>query len=306
MPSTELPKVIVEGKTIELTQENVKNYLGKVVTNFKQDYEGQEETVHIENEDYQVSKKYRLYYVDFENKYGDGEGTIYLKADCTNHNYRLQLDETDAEGNKGIRIKQLNPELYKDKEGNEKASPAVTNPNMQAVTWLLNENNWSSLKNGVTIKTEDINYIVGTPSLEMMMDSYNTKYANVIEDVDKPDYTDITPGGEDRRKLFYQYNNSTNGYQVGPCANDKKEYGDSTSDNSVWTDPNIDTLYYPGKIDDSGNRYWLASPSSYLADCMFGVRYSQGGSIFCDYYYYFNNAFCPLVSLKSTVKLELK
>ncbi len=292
-----IENTVIVGETVTLTEENVKQYLGKEVINFKED-DGNTETV--EGINVEVSKKYRLYYVDFENKYGDGKGTIYLKAECTSNNYALQLDETSADS-PGIRIKQLNPGLYKDEEGNNKNPPDSTYENMQAVTWLLNEKRWESLKSssGAKIPTEDINYIVGAPSLEMMMDSYNTKYADELKGKESPDFTDITEG--DRRKLFYKYNEGGYGYQVGPCAGNKTEYWNYTSYNSVWTDPNIDTMYYPGEY----NYYWLASPSAYNSGGVMYVYYGYGGCVYTNAY---NNniAFCPLVSLKSTAKLELK
>ncbi len=260
----------VNGEEVELTKENVKDYLGSVVGNFKNTV-GTTESVEIagdtETTSYNVSTTYRLYYVDFDNKYGDGAGTIYLKADCPSYSgnsYALKLDTTGADekgtdGTTKVKIKQLNPSLYMDKDKNKLTAPSKDNNNMQAVTWLLNTEKWAHLKN--TVKEEvqgEINYIVGAPSLEMMMDSYNTHY-NLTGDAPEPGAVEST--GDTRKKLFYKYegtsSTNTTGYKVGPGSSE--DYSTLTANYTVKSDPDIDTMYYPG----SGNYYWLASPSAY-------------------------------------------
>ena len=193
-------EITVGGKKVKLTESNVKDYLGKVVTNYKG-----ATSVTIGSGTYTVSSQYRLYYVDFDNKYGDGTGTIYLKADCTSNTYALH-DDTTAATESNIKIKNLNPELYKS------GVTAPTATNMKNVTWLTNTNNWSNLKD--TSMESNINYVVGAPSLEMMMDSYNTHYG-LTGDI--PDCSAITAG--ERRKLFYKYTTGAYGYQVGPGNN---------------------------------------------------------------------------------------
>lgn len=284
IPNKSGPQVIIGGEKVTLTEANVAQYLGKKVTN----YTGQA-SVTIGSTTYTVSPEYRLYYVDFANKYNDGAGTIYLKAECTSNNYTLPLTDTSSADAENIKIKNLNPSLY----ATGVTSPAASNDNMKAVTWLTNTRNWSSLAD--TSMSSNINYIVGSPSLEMMMDSYNTHY-NLTGDT--PDYTAITAG--ERRKLFYRYQTNSYGYQVGPCADNSAEYGNYTSDNSVYTDSAIDSMYYPG----SSKYYWLASPSADDSDSVMSVGYSYGGYVSnynCNYDY----ALCPLVSLKSSVQLEL-
>lgn len=274
--------VLVGTEKITLTKDNVGNYLGKVVIN----YTGAT-SVTIDEKAYTVSSKYRLYYVDFDNKYGDGAGTIYLKADCTSNNYFLQLDTTAATET-NIKIKNLNPELYK----SGVTPPTATNGNMKAVTWLTNTNNWTNLKD--TSMSSSINYIVGTPSLEMMMDSYNTHYGLRG---DTPKTSTITAGT--RTKLFYQYTTSTNGYKVGP--GEHVGFALWTSLNSVYTDTAIDSMYYPG----TNKGYWLASPSTGGAWDLLCVKSGNGGYI--DNWDRGNTlALCPLVSLQSSVNLTLE
>ena len=63
--------ITVDGQPVKLTKDNFGEYLG-----MKVDYHPQ--TPHS---DYGTSQTYRIFYVDYDNKYGDGAGTIYLKAD---------------------------------------------------------------------------------------------------------------------------------------------------------------------------------------------------------------------------------
>ena len=180
---------------------------------------------------------------------------MYLKADCTNKNYALGQDTT-ASTEDNIKIKALNPSLY-NKDG--VTSPVASNPNMKAVTWLLNTSNWNSLKTGAGL-ADKVNYVVGAPSVEMMFDSYNTKYGLTGETPD----TSALSASTDRVKLFYQYpttiDSNNYGYAVGPCkdSSNEKKYYYYTSDYSVKTDATIDSMYYPG----DNQYYWLASPSA--------------------------------------------
>ena len=277
----------VEGKTVTITKDNVATYLGKVVTN----YVPTATTVAVGTNTYTVSNNYRLYYVDFDGKYGEKNG-VYLKADCTNKNYSLPITDTTASTADNVKIKALNPSLYKDGA----TSPTASQENMKAVTFLTNTNNWNSLKTGASI-ADKVNYVVGAPSVEMMMDSYNTKYGLKDKAINIEELTADT----ERAKLVYQYTSGDVGYKVGPCHDNGTEYDYYTSDYSVKTDATIDSMYYPG----NSQYYWLASPSAGGTSFVLLVGYDRGGIVASDYC---NDdyAFCPLVSLKSTVSLELQ
>ena len=277
----------VEGKTVTITKDNVGTYLGKVVTN----YVPTKNSVTIGSTVYEVSTQYRLYYVDFDGKYGEKNG-VYLKADCTNKNYALPITDTTASTADNVKIKALNPSLYKDGA----TSPTASQENMKAVTFLTNTNNWNSLKTGASI-ADKVNYVVGAPSVEMMMDSYNTKYGLKDKAINIEELTADT----ERAKLVYQYTSEDNGYKVGPCHDKGTEYDYYTSDYSVKTDATIDSMYYPG----NSQYYWLASPSAGDAASVLTVSYCYGGYV--GYSGYGGGlAFCPLVSLKSTVSLQLQ
>ena len=283
----------VGGKTVTITKDNVATYLGRVVTNYKPTAT----TVAVGTNTYTVSNNYRLYYVDFDGKYGEKNG-VFLKADCTSNRYVLPVTDTTASTADNVKIKALNPSLYKDGV----TSPVASQGNMKAVTWLLNTSNWNSLKTGASL-ADKVNYVVGAPSVEMMFDSYNTKYGLTNGKM----ITDTLTASTDRVKLFYQYpttvNSNNYGYEVGPSniSSAKNGYNYSTSDYSVKTDSKVDSMYYPG----DNQCYWLASPSVDGTDYVLCVGYHGGGRVGRIYYenYY---AFCPLVSLKSTVSLQLQ
>ena len=279
----------VEGKTVTITKDNVADYLGRVVTN----YVPTATTVTVGTNTYTVSNNYRLYYIDFEKKYNKDEVSVFLKADCTSNNYSLGQDTTASTAD-NVKIKALNPSLYKIGV----TSPTASQENMKAVTWLLNTNNWNSLKTGASL-ADKVNYVVGAPSVEMMFDSYNTKYG--IKD--KTINTGTLTADTERAKLVYQYTSGDVGYKVGPCHDNGTEYDYYTSDYSVKTDSAIDSMYYPG----DHQYYWLASPSAYGDDIVLFVYYYNGGYVSSDdpgnaYL----GALCPLVSLQSSVSLELQ
>lgn len=308
------PKVkLADGSKVILTKENVKNYLGKVIANYKTSTESDSTetimagTVGTGKKTCTVSKTYRLYYVDFDNKYGDGEGTIYIKADYTSNFISLPLSDKTKNTAETVKIKQLNPELYKNKKENEITiqPPSSSYDNMKAVTWLTNTVNWEELKtsgNSTEIGSS-INYIVGSPSLEMMMDSYNTKYEPESGWEETPDSSPIVVGT--RKKLFYQYpyNGDSNlynlyGYGIGPCSNGSNGYGDHTSLYSVQSDDEIDPMYLPTTF----AMYWISSPSCGNYGNVFVI--DEAGMI-SGTNYGTECSVCPLVSLKPNTILEL-
>ena len=291
--ATEGITATVDGKTVTITKDNVATYLGRVVSNYKPTTN----TVTVGAKTYTVSNNYRLYYIDFEKKYNKDEVSVFLKADCTSNTASLGQDTTSADAD-NVKIKALNPSLYKDGV----TSPVASQENMKAVTWLLNTSNWNSLKTGASL-ADKVNYVVGAPSVEMMFDSYNTKYGLTGETPD----TSTLSASTDRVKLFYQYpttiDSDNYGYAVGPCkdSSNEKKYYYYTSDYSVKTDSKVDSMYYPG----DNQYYWLASPSACDAYLVLFVYCDGGGRVYFNNYGG-NHALCPLVSLKSTVSLQLQ
>ena len=112
--------------------------------------------------DHPVSTTYRLFYIDFDNKYGDGEGTIYLKADVAAGNKPAVQCQTGDNG----KIWQLSPKMR------DKISNVLNNSGFRSAVWLLDPNNWNNLK--VNSLGDNVNYVVGSPTVELFIDSYNS------------------------------------------------------------------------------------------------------------------------------------
>ncbi len=302
------PKIEIDNQVIKLSKDNVAKYLGKVVTNYKSIEENNTEIGYEDSRYYSlpVATKYRLYYVDFNNKYGDGFGTVYLKADNTTivtGRQQMPLFMTGTESTS--KIKNLNPSLYKDENGNAIESPNSNNENMKAVTWLLDTSVWNKLvETGVDTEIGDkVNYVVGAPSLEMMIDSYNTHY-NLMEQgnilVPFPSSYNAIKNGK-RAKLFYKYLPNNYGYQVGYGVSNSVYYTDwGTSNYTVQKDSEISDFY-----DMYYGNYWIGSP---LNEDNYAVAYmdnNSGGYINRLYTNKNMGYYCPLVSLKSDVQLKL-
>ena len=284
--------VIINGETITITEDNVGGYLGKIVDNYKPTVSA----VTIDSKTYTVSTTYRLYYIDFDGKYGEKNG-IYLKADCINVNYALGKDSSSSTAS-NIKIKALNPSLYK----TGVTPPSASKDNMKTVTWLTNANNWDSLKTGASL-ADKVNYIVGTPSVEIMMDSWNTKYGLKNATMN----TNILNGASNRVKLFYQYPTTVNsynyGYEVGPSryTSAKNGFDNMTTEYSVYYDTEIGSMYYPGE-----GGYCLASPSGYGDIYIYQVSAYDRGLTSSGTNPATGNGLCPLVSLESTAVLKLQ
>lgn len=132
--------VKINKKNIELTKENVSEYYGKEVENYNQN-----------------GLKYRLFYVDFDGKYGE-RGTAYIIADSITENIKLSSYKSyEAEDNSAM--KNLNLQ-WSTTDGK------IDNKNENIVSWLCSTKEWNQYAN------ENANYAIGGPSIEMYIDSY--------------------------------------------------------------------------------------------------------------------------------------
>ena len=255
------PKIKIGEEEVILTKENVRNYMGKIITNYKNI--DTTENITIDSNTYTVSTTYRLYYVDFDNDYGEGAGTVYLKADClVNNKKSLQLDGAIVTS----KIYELNPNIKTN-------GPIETNNNMKATIWLLDTAKWNGLKlSGASTEIGDnVIYVVGAPSIEMMMDSYNQYYEGTGREIIQRSYT-------------------------------TGDYGYSTvvGMGSIATDSNIDTMYYPGDDQD----YWVGSPGIYGENSTLCGSCQFGGVIVAVNHNGIAN-FCPLVCLSPNTELQI-
>ncbi|MBO5398232.1 MAG: hypothetical protein J6A36_04810, partial [Clostridia bacterium] len=155
-----------------------------------------------------------------------------------------------------------------------------TNKNYQAVATLLDSSKWSALASTSWVDNT-ATAVIGTPTVEMWMASWNQKYSDTLA-----------------------FDANATGYQVGLTADSLSNY--ITSSNMQGKAGFTDTLYYPhgntsGNDWDSCYGYWLASPSAESATDVFDVYCvgSVGGSSYDDDYY---DGVRPVVSLSSGVK----
>ena len=163
------------------------------------------------------------------------------------------------------------------------------NTNSRCASALQCTGNWSSF-----VDTNYADKAIGGPTLEMWVASWNQKYGN-----EKKLYID---GGNDE--------DSVSGYKIGTSVNSM-----STSISlSSFTNGYNDTLYFPHKTvnndldndstDEECYGYWLASPSASGSDDV--MRVDCDGYVGSNFYNYYGVGLCPVVSLKSDVKIEWK
>ena len=226
------------------------------------------------------AKTWRIFYIDFANKYGDGEGTIYLKADWTVNDTRLngQSSYTPSNTDKTI-LKNMNKKWY------ETRSTATWNENEHTAAWLCSPSQWTKYKNS------SATYAIGGPSVEMYCDSYNS--------------VNHTTGNY---KITFQYQASVaSGYKspgYGYLVNGYTGcYGAHTDNNTV--DYIGYNSMYCGSNKTKGDYYWwMASPVSRGSEYVCIVSgYDAYLTSFMD-----GNEFgiCPLVSLSSSVQLNIR
>jgi hypothetical protein len=300
---------------VAITKGNLWQYLGREVKNYKG-----KTTLKIDDTiSYTVSETYRLFYIDFDNDYGDGEGTIYLKADILD-NYPLQLLSEVTTNNKYL----LFNRKWNSKGTN--SSKSLEQNNQQAVAWLLEPSVWDGLKTITEGISSDINYVVGAPSLEMYVDSYN-RYLTGYNSANETKLQNVN--GTEAQKLKYEYvtdstvlqtnfssSYNSEGYIIGFEDSDgNMVYGkydtlgleNELAENGYWTGAyllissnKVHGMYNPGGI----NYYWLASTSAHGSSVVMNV---SGDHSSVDAYNYIkdNISLCPIVSLKSTATLTL-
>ncbi len=288
--NTELTVSITQnGTAINITKSNLGQYLGRVV-----DY-----TPSNPGTEYGTSTTYKLFYIDYDNKYGDGAGTIYLKAEHDGKTVQLSSklnnngtssDYTDDyyETTDDMAVmKKLNPEWAKTTDA------TTLKTNGYASWWIADPTQWTGWKDNT--KSSYINYVVGSPSLEMYVDSYNA-YLTAHPTA----YPNGTKSGTNyAKKLECKY--SSPGYKIGLVGNNySNNSGNSIAGHSLIAS-STESMYNPGSL----KSFWLASPSA--RDATYGLFFVDG---YYSYVYFSNRtctfAVCPLVSLKSNVPLSFK
>ena len=155
--------------------------------------------------------------------------------------------------------------------------------NSNEVSTLLNANNWSSYKDSGN-KAEKA---IGSPTVEMWMDSWNTRYPNSSD------------------QIYRKASTSTSypGYYVGTGENPSSYYIDSSVMNKKEGYKN--KLYYPHTSGyNSCKGYWLASPSAYSHGYVLGVHYNGYVYFYIDGYDDSGLGVRPVVSLNSGITVN--
>ena len=236
-----IPKVV----TAKEIESNPKKYYGARVIN------------------YDKGASYRIFYVDTAGKYGDGEDTVYLIADYDDNRVQalgfmdassvLVANSYDATKTK---IREMNP-IWAENRG---ASSWV--PNERAVAYLCDTSKWMRY-----CDETKANYVIGSPSLEMYVDSYNKTHSS--------------------NSLIYKYKTDIySGYDI--------ECSPNSIDNAIDISQN-------GIYMVSGKNCWISSPC-YKGS---GRVFNQGGQGI--YNNSGSNTFGvrPVVSLKSNATIEI-
>ena len=153
--------------------------------------------------------------------------------------------------------------------------------NSKCVSTLLNDNNWSSYKDSGN-KAEKA---IGSPTVEMWMDSWNARY----------------PKSSDQVYRKASTSTSNPGYYVGTSQKPTSMSIDFQVMNKK--DGYSNKLYYPHTSEYNGTYgYWLASPSAYRGNVVLIVGCS--GSVSGDDYGRSNHGVRPVVSLNSGITVN--
>ena len=218
---------------------------------------------------------YRIFYVDKQNDFGDGANTVYLKADY-NDNLKKSLNTniSSLTANDLAVYKRMN-KSWTAQRGNSQSN---WNDNEKAAALLSAPSQWTTY-----CDTTKANYAIGSPPVEMYVASYNQVSHTIGNNILGATYRETNAPG-------YIY--TVNGTQ--------QNSGYFTNENT------LDYMGYNNMycgLNNSKGQYlwWLASPSVSNNQ---RVCYVYGYNARLDYnlYYYTYNV-CPLVSLKSGIKL---
>ena len=234
---------------------------------------------------------YRIFYVDKNNDFGDGFNTIYLKADYSSTSYNL--NDYASYDSANTKVRQMNP-LWAAERGN-----STWNINEQAAAYLcspVNADNYATTTslpwNGYFDSTA-ANYVIGGPSVEMYVKSYNQAYEGVTDITNK-----YTLGATYRATSAPGYIYTLNGAQ-STISNSDYDTGVNSLDYTKYN------TMYCGRNGSKPGNWWLASPSAGRSDFVCFV-YGHSANLYNYGAYYNNYGVSPLVSLKSSFIPEVE
>ena len=257
------PKINVGAETITLTPETAPDYYGKVITNYSVD----------------TPVTWRLFYVDFNGKYG-AEGKIYLKADQAYtknaHNYG---SSTNLDSGVFL-MKKMNPDFAK-RDGRVTSYDYGTLM-YRPTLYLCWSSKWSSWAD-----TNKADYAIAVPSIEMYLDSYNAYH------------TRKGTAGYEPISCKWFFPSSASSGTTSSHSGYKYTVGKSNSNYEVATAVNTLKADENNMYVKDGQTWWLCSPSSQNGE---NYLCAVNGSRLClSYGYHYSDVlgYCPLVSLKS-------
>ena len=243
--------------TAEQIAANKEKYYGKVAENYTQG-----------------GLTYKIFYVDTENKFGDGANTVYLKADYKDEK-ALTTDISSLTTDDIQKYKNMNP-VWNAARGT--VAQSSWNNNEKASAWLCAPSQWTTY-----VDSTKANYAIGAPSADMYVASYN--------DVS---HTEV--------------GNNTLSLECNPTEYKYKVNGELQN---IGLNTNIDTLDYKGYnsmyAGENGRKtgyWWLASPSSYGSGYV--CRVSGYSAKLDGNRYSLAYGVGPLVSLKSGIPVQVE
>ena len=208
---------------------------------------------------------WRIFYIDTENKYGDGENTIYLKADY-NQYMRINIAykyTNEYEVKSSYPIMERMNQKWRDANDGTTTITSESTRGRKAAAYMCDPDVWST-----TYATSLANYAIGSPSVDMYVDSYNEAYPNKNMSCSYSGYG-------------YSYTNGSNLTTERNSMYSREAYGQS------WF------LASPGASSD-GYVCEVYSGGRSLSDTSWGNASYEGAVA----------GYCPLVSLKSGITLK--
>lgn len=235
-----------------------------------------------EVKNYTKGGTYRIFYVDTAGEFGDAN-TIYLKADSpTSMNLGSYTSYTPKTTSV---LEKMNPDWWSNR------SAASWNANEHCAAYLCDPTTQESTSNQAWANYFDsskANYVIGSPSAEMYVKSYNQVSHTV---------GNYTLGAKYRATRYPGYIYTLNGAQ-STVSNSDYYTGDNTLDYVKYNS------MYCGKNGSKTGVLWLASPSSGSNGSVCSV-YGDSANL-STYGYSSTNGVAPLVSLKSGVLPEIE
>ena len=228
---------------------------------------------------------YRIFYVDKENKFGDGVNTIYLKADYK-ETVTLEKDISILGDTDLALYKRMNLS-WAAQRGNKAISN--WNDNEKAAAWLSAPSQWSRF-----LDSSKANYVIGAPSVEMYVESYNQ-----VPHIQAGEYM---LGAIYRATYRPGYIYTIDGKQ-STISNSDYSTGNNTLDNNGYNRLYTQKAYW-----------WLSSPSSFEDNALCTVEgrdvyhntHLESSSILSGSGIRNSNGLAYVVSLKSGITVEIE